>query len=272
MKSTDGNPAPTMFDQLVVVHSALSREAGLTPSETFPKPKFEMPQWGKNIVKQIRKTILKPILKLRPTGEIDWRNYGRMITIMERFRTFYEYDVPRIIEAEFGDITEEDCKRIEPQLGLDKLRDTIIKKLNRPVADDEPLKNLGDELHARQLKDLDNHRQTAFHHVAQQCTKNTALFYKGMGEGYEFIIDERANFCGDRGRADIHLTLLGCMLEVEKIRCTLPPTTRSKYYDELTKVFKVTPKAYDWFNDVCDDIKFPLNNLGRKRRSPAPIL
>jgi hypothetical protein len=59
------------------------------------------------------------------------------------------------------------------------------------------------------------------------------------------------------------------MLDVEKLRRTSPPTTRSQFYDRLTPIFNLTPRAYDWFNDVCDDIKLPLNNLGRKRQSAS---
>lgn len=270
--STTGSPVPTAFEQMVVTISAMRKEAGLSPIEIVPKPKFEMPQWCGNIVKQLGKTILKPLLKLRPMGKVDWRNYGRMITIMERYRTFLIYDLPRIIEEELGDITEEQWKRVEPQLGLDNIRAYLIKVLNRPVADDEPLEKLADEVFERVFENLEKQKQTALYHVAQQNHKNTVLFYKGMAEGYELVIDEQAKFCGDRGRANIHMNLLSCMMDVEKIRRTLPPTTRSQYYDELVKVFKMTPKAYDWFNDVCDDIKFPLNNLGRKRRTPAVIL
>lgn len=270
--STAGSPTLTVFDQWVVLNSALRRELGLAPDTTLSKPKFELPQWCENIVKQLRKTIFKPILKLRPRGRIDWRNYGRMITIAERYKTFLIHDVPRILEEEFGDMTEDDWKRIEPQLGLDKIRASLIKALNRPVADDEPLEKLVSEVIDRQLENLEKQRQTALRHVAQQSSRDVGFFYKGMAEGYELFIDERADFCGDRGRADIYLNLLGCMMDVEKIQRTLPPTTRAQYYDDLAKVFRLTPKAYDWFNDVCDDIKFPLNNLGRKRRSPALIL
>jgi len=269
---TDCCTVPTICDQLLVLGAALNKEMDITSAKEPPEPKFEMPQWCWNIIKQLGKTILRPITKLRPTVNVDWRNYGRMVTVMERFKAFYEYDLPRILEEEFGDMTAEQWERIEPQFGLDKIRAKMVKLLDRPVADDEPFEKLADEVWCRILGNLERQRQTALYHVAQQSPKVAAHFYKGMGEGYGLLIDERANFCGDRGRTNIHFSLLACMMEVEKIRRTLPPTTRSQFYDELGKVFKLSPKAYDWFNDVCDDIKFPLNNLGRRRRSPAVIL
>jgi hypothetical protein len=169
-------------------------------------------------------------------------------------------------------MADEQLENIESRLGLDKIRARLIQFLNRPVTDDEPLEKLCDEARAKVFENLDRHKEIAFRHVAQQRPKIASLFFKGVAEGYELFVDERADFCGDRGRTDVYLNLLSCFIEVEKLRRTLPPTTRSEYYDRLTKVFKLPPKAYDWFNDVCDDIKFPLNDLGRKRRAAAPIL
>lgn len=270
--ATDGNLVPTVFDQLVVINAELCSELEIVPNAALPRPRIAMPGWCGNIVKQFGKTIFKPIRKLAPQGKVDWRNYGKLVGMIERYKTFLIHDVPRIAEEELGDITDEQWKRIEPQLGLDQTRACLIKALDRPVADDESLENLGVEAVERQFEALETHRQVALAHVASQDSKATALFYKGMGEGYESFLDERGKFCGDRGRTDIHLTLISCMMEVEKFRQKLPPTSRPRYYDSLTKVFRLTPKAYDWFNDVCDDIKFPLNNLGRKRRDPALIL
>ena len=268
---TDGILAPSIFDQLIIISDALYKETGIPMPETLPKPKFALPAWGGNIVKQLSKTILKPVLKLRPQGKVDWRNFGKTIGIVERYKAFIHHDAARILEAELGDITEEQWNRIEAQLGLEDVRTNVIKTLNRTVADNEAFEDLVGEAFERQFEVFDKMRQNAFFHVASQDAKTAALFFKGMAEGYECFLDEQANFCGDRGRANIHCVLLGCMMEVEKLRRTAPPTTRAQYYDELAPVYRLSPRAYDWFNDVCDDIKFPLNHLGRKRQSPSPI-
>jgi hypothetical protein len=261
---------PTIIEQLEPILYALNEEMGGKSASGVPKPKLELPIWCRNITKRLCKTVLQPVIKLRPSGQVDWRNYGRAIGVLERAIAFYKHDVPRIIKDEFSDLTAEDWKRIEPSLGLHKLRAKLVKTLNRPVADHEPLEKLADEALDRMLAGFQPHRETALHHLAGQSPKVAALFYKGMSEGYRLFLDESGKLCGDRGRANIHLNLLACMLDVEKIRRTFPPTTRSQYYDQLTAVFKLPPKAYDWFNDICDDIKLPLNNLGRKRRCGSP--
>jgi hypothetical protein len=54
-----------------------------------------MPGWCGNIVKQLGKTILKPVLRLRPNGKVDWRNFGRMpslsCTSLPRGREFLKF-------------------------------------------------------------------------------------------------------------------------------------------------------------------------------------
>jgi hypothetical protein len=271
-EKSDDSATLTVFEHSVVVADALYKEANIPTSEVLPKPKFAMPDWCGNIVKKLCKTILKPVLRLRPNGKVDWRNFGKTVGIVERYKAFILHDVPRILEQEFGDMTEEQWKRIEPLFGIDDARIHLVKLLNRPVADTETLEDLLDEAFERQFATFDKMRQNALFHLTSQDARTIGLFYKGMAEGCNCFLDEQANFCGDRGRANIHFILLGCMMEVEKLRRTAPPTTRAQYYDELTPVYRLSPCAYDWFNDVCDDIKFPLNHLGRKRQSPSPIL
>lgn len=265
-----GSPVtPTAFEQLDPILHALKEEMDGQPDAGAPRPKSQLPGWCRNITRRLGQTILRPVIKLRPNGRVNWRNYGRMVGLLERAVSFYRHDVPRIIEQELGDMTAEDWKRIEPVLGLEKLRSMIVKRLNRVVADDEPLEELVDEAMEQMLAGFQRQREIALRHVAGQSPKVARLFYKGISEGYELFLDASAKFCGDRGRASIHLDLLACMLEVEKLRRTSPPTTRSQFYDRLTPIFNLTPRAYDWFNDVCDDIKLPLNNLGRKRQSAS---
>lgn len=270
--AANGCNTATVFDQMVAVNSALGVEMGLPSIEPEAELKVEVPNWGRNIIQQLRKTIFKPVLKLRFRGEVNWRNYGRMIGILDRARAFWEFDAPRILAEELGDITEQQAKRIEPRLGLDQLHARCVKVLGRPVAEEESLEKLLDEIWDREVAHKERIRQAAFRHVAQQPPKVAALFYKGLAEGYTLFLDEEAGLCGDRGRTNVYLSLLSCMLEVEKLRRTSPPTTRPRFYDSLTKTFKLPAKAHGWFAGICDDIKFPLNNLGRPRRSPAPCL
>ena len=129
---------------------------------------------------------------------------------------------------------------------------------------------LAEESAQRHLEYLEKAKQNALFHVAQQDVCNTGLFYQGVSEGYTLFLDERGWFCGDRGRTEIYLNLIGCMIEVEKLRHTLPQKTRPQFYDDLAQVFRLTPRAHEWFNDVCDDIKFPIKSVGAPRKS-APV-
>lgn len=269
--ANDRNTA-TVFDQVMAVTSAMRVEMGLASIQPEAGPKVEVPRWGRNVIQQLRKTIFRPVLKLCFRGEVNWRNYGRMIGILDRAHAFWEFDVPRILAEEFGDMTDEQAARIEARMGLDQLRAWCVKVLGRPVAEDEPLEKLVDEIWSRVVAHRERIRQAAFRHVALQPPKVAALFYKGMAEGYTSFLDEEGEFCGDRGRTNVYLSLLGCMLEVEKLRRTLPPTTRRRFYDSLTETFKLPSNAHGWFAEICDDIKFPLNNLGRPRRNSAPCL
>jgi hypothetical protein len=270
-EATTESPGPTVFEQVAIINSGLAREVGLVPIGETAERQPTMPQWCLNIIRRLGKTVLKPIIKLRPNGEINWRNYGKLVGIVERYKAFVTQDVPRILAEEFGDLTDEQWKKLEPLLGLDKLRAHLIKVLERQVADDEPLEKLIDEVWGRQSERLDKMKQTAFVHLAQQSPKIGSLFFKGMAEGYESFIDERANFCGDRGRTDIYMSLISYMSDVERIRRTQPQKTRPKFYDDLRKVHRFPADAYEWFNDVCDDIKFPIKSVGAPPKS-APAM
>jgi len=263
------NSGPTIFEQVAAIHSALVREMDLVPSGKTSEPQPAIPQWCLNILKQFRKTVLKPITKLRPNGEVNWRNYGRLIGIMERSRSFVDHDVPRILEEEFGEVTDEQWKKIEPMLGLDKARTHLIKVLGRPVADDEPLENLFDEAWQLHVNRLERQKAAAFSDVARQTPRIGSLFFKGMAEGYQSFIDELGSLCGDRGRTEIYTCLIAFMVDVERIRRTSPQKTRSRFYDDLCKVYRLPAGEYEWFSDVCDDIKFPIKSVGAPPKSAS---
>ena len=265
-----GGSNATLFDQAMMIRSGVERELGGGPTTAAGEPETPLPQWYLNIIRQFSRTIFKPVLKLRSQGQINWRNFGKMIGIIERHKLFLKHDVPRIFEEALGDMTEAEWNRLEPLLGLDKLRAHLIKLLNRPVAADEPTEALAEESAQRHLEYLEKAKQNALFHVAQQDVCNTGLFYQGVSEGYTLFLDERGWFCGDRGRTEIYLNLIGCMIEVEKLRHTLPQKTRPQFYDDLAQVFRLTPRAHEWFNDVCDDIKFPIKSVGAPRKS-APV-
>ena len=174
----------------MVIQSGLAREMDLVATGKTAEAERTLPPWCLNIIRQFGKTILKPIIKLRPNGEVNWRNYGKLVGIVERYKAFVIHDVPRILEEELGDVTDEQWKKIEPLLGLDKVRARLIKVLERTVAADEPVGKLVDEVWERQSERLEQQRRTAFFHVAQQSPRVASLFFKGMKQQIITVMDQ----------------------------------------------------------------------------------
>jgi hypothetical protein len=82
----------TVFERVMDLKASLRQAAGLEPMPYWERSKPE-PEWGRNISLRLGNTILKSICKLRPNGEINWRNYGRCIGLLERYKTFQELDL-----------------------------------------------------------------------------------------------------------------------------------------------------------------------------------
>ncbi len=108
---------PTIFERMMDLNVELRSVCGAKPLPSW-KQSAEVSPWAKNICAKLRNTILKSFLKLKPKrNEIDWRNYGRTIGVLERYKAFLTKDLPRIIEETVLDkVTEEQWKEIEPEL------------------------------------------------------------------------------------------------------------------------------------------------------------
>ena len=262
----EGCRTTTIFEQAIDIQVELAKSVDL-PGDLLPvKPKRELPKWVLKIHERFRKTILKPVLKLRPNGTMNWRNYGRMIGIIERKKAFLLHDIPRILKEEgFDSISDERWERIRAMLGEEKLRQCLIKVLRRPVADEEPLEKLADEVLERQLKHDEELKSIAFYHVAQQDAKTTALFYKGLAEGYTCFLDKNGFFSGDRGRTSIYFDLLSCQLEIEKYRRTMPVKSRRDLQRWVINEARIRiTNDDDWFDHLCDEICLSMKGVGRK--------
>ena len=124
----------------------LRAEMNLDPLPHW-RPTRPTPDWAKIICGKLRRTILKSVLRLKPKSatEINWRNYGRCIGIMERHKTFLFVDVPRILEKEgINDISPEKWEKIQPLLGDESAREYYLKALSRPADDPAPLAELAE--------------------------------------------------------------------------------------------------------------------------------
>lgn len=260
---------PTAFEVMMNVQCGLRVELGLEPLPYW-KETTETPAWTKNIYHKLRNTILKSVLKLKPNGTVNWRNYGRCIGIMERYKTFLAHDVPKILKDEgFDKISERDWQKIQPQLGEEHAREYCLKLLKLPADDITPLAELADKVLELQLEHLEKQKQIAFWHLANQDAKTGAIFMKGMGEGYTVFLNEEGQFTGDDCRADIHLELIAWQHDIEKMRKLALPGSRKKLFEQLGELPEYHNKGHDWFDDVCKDIQLSLSKPGRPRQIPT---
>lgn len=232
-------------------------------------PVSPLPHWAKNIVTQFGKTIVKPVLKLRPSKKSTCEDYGKLIGILNRGITFYRIDVQKTIEAEGLDkISNEDWERIQPE---NQLRAHTITQLGRTVAESENFDDLINELTEKRIKHLEDLRAQAFRFMAMRSAKDNTMFHKGMKQGYSMFLDEDGKFCGDRGRTEIYLELIASTHEIEKMRRMLPPRNDSDLYEHL-KPWHQFPNGREpgiaWLRKVCDDIS--LYMTGKRGRPFGP--
>jgi len=261
----------TIFEQVTDIQIELRKSLDLPVDHLPQRSGHELPKWCLKILEQFQKTILKPILKLRPKGTVNWRNYGRMMGLIERYKTFITSDLERISKEEGWDrITDEQWERCRPMFGEDKMRQHLIRVLGRPVADDEPLENLVVEALERQFEHLEKLKSDAAWLVAQHDAKSAALFFKGMAEGYKCFLDENGGFAGDRGRTSLYLNFLTYRLEIERYRRTMPVKTRRDLQKWIIEKAKIRIQNNDkWFDHFCDEICLSMKGVGRK---PNPLI
>lgn len=257
-------PQPTAFELMMDVQCELRAKSGLTALPQWKQTR-ESPEWVKNICVKLRNTILKSVLKLRPKGnEVNWRNYGRCIGFIERYKIFLAKDVPRILNEEgLDNISEEDWAKIQPRLGEEQMREHYLKILERPADDKASLSELLDIALERQMANLERQKQIAFFHVVNQSAKTAAMFWKGMSEGFQIYLNEDGEFSGDDRRADIHLELIAWQFDIEKMRKSIPPKSRKTLFGEMKKLPEFKSKTQDWFDDVCKDLKLSIGPRGR---------
>ena len=259
---------PTAFEVVMNLQCDLRAEMNLDPLPYWRQTR-PTPDWAKNICGKLRRTILKSVLKLRPksSGEINWRNYGRCVGIMERYKTFLIVDVPRILDEEgSNDISQEKWKKIQAVMGEETAREYYLKVLKRPADDPTPLEDLAELAIQKQLENLEALKQVAFYHIVNQSAKTGTLFLKGMGEGYTAFLNEDGEFAGDDRRADIHMELLAWQHDIGKMRRMIPTKNNQHLVSELRKLPEFENKSHAWFKEVFKDIKLSIGSRGRPRK------
>jgi hypothetical protein len=252
---------PTLFARMMDINCELRDAMGLEPLPGW-QPATATPEWVKNVCVRYRQTILKAVLKLKPQGEVNWRNYGRCVGLMERCKTFYQQDVPKILKEEgLHRFNKSQQAKYDEISGEEEMRQYFLKVLNQPLVDKISLPDLLTLVVTRQFEILDKHRQLAFYHIANQDAKTCKLFYTGMAEGYSIFLNEDGKFSGDDRRADVYGDLLAFQYEVEKMRRTLPAQTREDLRYNLGD-WNETEYRKEWFNDICDEIKLSMKSPG----------
>ena len=260
--ATGRNVEPTIFARMMDLQCELRDAAGMQPLPGWEKP-GNTPDWAKIICIRYRQTILKSVVKLKPGRRVNWRNYGRCIGLMERYKTFIGKDVPNILKKEgLLKLSKEKQAKLDAALGEKEMRQYYLKLLNRRPTDRTSLAKLVEMALERQLENLERHRQEAFYNLTQQDAKTGKMFFKGMNEGYSIFLNEDGEFSGDDRRADVYGELLAFQYEVEKMRRTLPAKTRKDLRIELKKSPAFQDMGQEWFNDVCDEIKLSMKGVG----------
>lgn len=255
----------TAFELVMNLQCELRAEMNLAPLPHWQQTR-PTPDWAKNICQRLRRTILKSVLKLRPNPKagINWRNYGRCIGIIKRYRIFLRQDVPQIFEREgLNDISPEKWEKIQPLLGEETAREYYLKLLNRPADDPASLEELTQLAIEKQLANLEALEQLAFFHVSHQSAKTANIFLKGISEGFTAFLNEDGEFAGDDRRADVHLELLACQHDIEKMRRSLPQKNNKHLVRELRKLPEFKNKSQDWFKEVFKSIKLSIGPRGR---------
>jgi len=263
---------PTLFARMMDINCELRDAMGLEPLPGW-QPAQTPSEWVKNICVRYRQTILKAVLKLKPKGKsVNWRNYGRCMGLMERCKTFYQHDVPKILKREgLHRLTKSQQARFDEISGEEEMRRYFLKVLKRPLGDKISLEEILTLLATQQLETLEKHRQVAQFHVAGQDAKTCKLFYTGMNEGYSIFLNEDGEFSGDDRRTGVYGDLLAFQYEVEKMRRSIPMKTRIDLRLELAKSPVFQDRGQDWFNDVCDEIKLSLKPAGAPHKFLKPL-
>lgn len=242
-------------------------EFGIEPLPHWEKSRAT-PKWTKNIYRNFSKTILKPLLKLKPNRrKVNWRDFGRIIGILARFQTFFRHDIPAILKAEGLDkISDARWARMQPLLGEKMAHAYCLKVLKLPadsIVSDEGLNYISWH---KQIVLIERMNWNALSLVSLQDAKVNELFFQGMREGYAAVLNSDGEFSADDRRAGIHFELLGCQSDIEKMRRTVPQKHNKHLIDDLKRLSEFKNRSDDWFNDVFKDIKL---SIGKRGRPPA---
>jgi hypothetical protein len=154
------------------------------PVSEWPVP--ELPQWVKNICEQLRLTIFKRYLELKPQGEsVDWRKIGRVLGVGRRELGFAKHD--SLSEKEIahpnGNIEASGLEQILLCLSEDNRAETLVARVGKLLENSIAL-GLAEKPEAQHE------------------------FLAGLAEGHELFLDVQGQLVGGRGRTTAYFELL----------------------------------------------------------------
>jgi hypothetical protein len=219
------------------IYQACGLPVVITPGEAEAP---ELPPWAGNICEQLRVTIFKRLVELKPEGnQIQWRNFGRLMGICQRETSF--------LKNEWSSVAANNGAPMP--LGLDKT--------GTPVAPPLGL-----------LNDMQETFKDSFDDSLAQTPEHLHEFLSGLAEGYEMFLDTQGQLVGDRGRTMIYFELLSRWIEIEDMRHGHPPKTFACLYRQISAALG-DPRGdrFEWFIGVCKGIGLTMGTEGRPRKS-----
>lgn len=90
------NGEPTVLEFADTIRQHLAGAVNLPVKQPSAKGRRETPNWVQKIGGTFRKTIFKPILKLKPSPKTGWQDYGKITGVLDRQKTFFTVDLQRI--------------------------------------------------------------------------------------------------------------------------------------------------------------------------------
>lgn len=217
--------------RISAIHKGLYDACGMleaAPAEVKGAP--DLPAWAQNICLQLRLTILKRLVDLKPRAqEVNWRNIGRMVGILQRQFTYLEN------WKKDGCLVLESVAVPSQHEQLNSLRETVKTSLDNALVQSAVIQN---------------------------------EFLTGMHEGYEIFLDTQGQFTGDRGRNRLYFVLLANWIEIEGMRHAQPPATCIQLYKHLApRLGDSACSQFAWFKVFCKEIGLKMKNQGRPRKS-----
>jgi hypothetical protein len=252
------------------LYHAIMKAGGQPVSE--PNYSVRIPVWCHNICDQFTKSIFRGLVDVAPKGkEFNARNYGRIVGMLLRGASFWFKDAPAQLKQEgLLDLSPEQEQKLEKMAGLELLFTVASQRFAKPVANQEELLQAGQEQLEAKAGQLMSGGLVVLKFLASQPIAEQHKFLCGIPEGFNLILDNRADFTGKRSRYEVYLLLLRYWPEIAEMQQAKPAKTRRDLLEWLEKqegrqLFEEAKTFYE----LCGDIDLDLAPPGHPSK-PKP--